>query len=163
MNISIRVPYEEKRTRRALKFLVGGNVRALRVAGVLLVLSGIALLVVLDGGPLTSGAVILGGFFLAVLFEPYVVWQTMRNQASILRQDYLLTLDDAGIAVKNEAFDARYAWSALDRVVEKPDAWYLMFGKHQGQVVFKELLTEEQRAVLTAFLAHRSPAPQPAA
>ena len=159
MHISIPVTHSERRARRVVRHLVRGQLKSARLSGALTVVCGVALL--LPGSSLPPwvaiGAIALGLFF-AVGLEPYAVSRTLRMQSTAGREDYVLTLQEDGIAASGQSYDCRYAWSALDKVVEVPDAWYLMFGKAQALPVYKELMTERQTAEFTAFLARRDPA-----
>jgi hypothetical protein len=160
VNISFPVAYDERRLRRLIKFLVRRQLKWLRVVGVAMVVAGVAALATEFLSISTVTFLIAMGVLLGVLLEPLSVAQSMRVQSIATREGYVMTLAETHVAVNAHSYSWQFSWSILDQVVDTPDAWYLMFGKIQAQAVYKDLMTEEQRAEFTAFLArHRSAQP----
>ncbi|MFE9747287.1 YcxB family protein [Saccharothrix saharensis] len=157
MEFSIDVPYDEQRMRRSLRFVLRRPVKKLRVAGVAMLALGV-LLVFLSGPTVTSVAVLVLGLVYVLAMEPILLWQSTRAQNPAVRQDYRLTVDEAGFGMKAEGYEQRMAWSTVQRVEEEPDAWILVLSKIQAAVVYKDLMTEEQRRTFVAILAQRVPA-----
>ncbi|MFI9010908.1 YcxB family protein [Actinosynnema sp. NPDC053489] len=157
MELSIRVPYEEQRLRRMVEFVLRRPVRKLRIAGALMTACGVLLPLTGTGWFLPAVLVALGLVYLFAM-RPYLLWQSMRSQHDATRQDYRLTLDEAGFAMEGETYEQRIAWSTLQRVEEEPDAWFLVLGKQQALAVYKDLMTDDQRAAFAELLSHRQPA-----
>ncbi|MEV8440563.1 YcxB family protein [Actinosynnema sp. NPDC051121] len=156
MEISIRVPYDEQRLRRSLKFVLRRNVKRLRVLGLVIAVLGAALMF-FTGPTITTITLVVLGLVYVVGMEPLLVWQSMRAQNAATRQDYRLTVDEAGFAMKADAYEQRLAWSTVQRVEEEPDAWFIVLSKAQALGVYKDLMTEEQRTAFAAILAQRQP------
>ena len=157
MEISLRVPYDERRLRRSIEYVLRRSVKTLRIAGACLVVGGAVLLVV-TGPAVTPIALLVLGLVYAFGMEPFLVWQSLRRQNPAARQDYDLTVDDAGFTMKAEAYEQRLAWSMIQRVDEEPDAWFLVLSKIQAMAVYKDLMTEQQKTTFAAILAQRQPA-----
>jgi hypothetical protein len=158
VEISIRVPYDEQRVRRSLKFVLRRNVKRLRVLGLIIAVLG-AVLMSFTGPTITTIALVVLGLVYTFGMEPLLVWQSMRaGQNAATRQDYQLTVDEAGFAMKGESYEQRLAWSTVQRVEEEPDAWFIVLSKAQALGVYKDLMTEEQRTAFAAILARRQPA-----
>ncbi|MFD1149860.1 YcxB family protein [Saccharothrix hoggarensis] len=158
MQISMWVPYDEQRLRRSARFVLRSSMTRLRVATLVVALSGAAVMLLTDlGSPTLLGATIAAAC-VALVMEPVAVRQVVRTQGAVMRPGYQMTLDDAGVEMRGAAFTTRFGWPALERIVEQPDAWYLMFGKMQTMVVYKEFLTPEQGAEFSAFLSWPQPA-----
>lgn len=155
MNISFSVSHNEQRLRRVIKFLVRRQLKWLRIIGVVMAAAGVAALVTDSLSTWTGTVLAITGAVFAVLLEPYAVAHSMRVQSLVAREGYVMTLEETHVAVNAHSYSWRFSWSILDQIVDTPDAWYLMFGKIQAHAVYKELLTEEQRAEFTAFLARR--------
>ncbi|GAA3465260.1 YcxB family protein [Saccharothrix longispora] len=155
MNTTFSVSHDEQRLRRVLKFLIRRRLKWARFVGVALVVLGAAALAVESLPVPTSGFFIVTGVLFALLLEPCSVAQSMRAQNLATREGYVMTLEETHVAVNAHSYSRRFSWSILDQVVDTPDAWYPMFGKMQAQAVYKDLLTEEQRAEFAAFLARR--------
>ncbi|QFZ19910.1 YcxB family protein [Saccharothrix syringae] len=158
MNISLSVSYNEQRLRRVIKFLVRRQFKWIRIIGLLALVGGVAGLVTGYFSSATATALLFLGVVLGLVMEPYSVAQSMRMQARVAQEGYVLTLDDTDFAVNAHSYSWRYSWSMLDRVVDTPGAWYLMFNKIQAQAVFKDLMGEEERAEFADFLARRESA-----
>lgn len=148
------VAYDEQRLRRLIKFLLRRTMIRLRVLSAFFAALGIVLLIVASR-PVLPIAVIVGAVVLATLVEPWAVRLSVRAQPSVVREGYQLTLDDNGIAMKSGVYDSRMAWSTLDRVEERPEAWYLMFGQAQALAVYKDQMTPQQREQFAGFIAQR--------
>ncbi|MFD0207396.1 MULTISPECIES: YcxB family protein [Saccharothrix] len=157
MEISIAVPHDEQRLRRSLKFVLSRNVKRLRVLGLVMAALGAALMLV-TGPTITTVVLVVLGLVYAIAMEPFLLWQSMRGLNPATRQDYLLTVDEAGFTMKADVYEQRLAWSTIQRVDEEPDAWFLMITKAQALGVYKDLMTEEQRSQFAAILAQRQPA-----
>ncbi|WP_060905488.1 hypothetical protein [Streptomyces scabiei] len=57
------------------------------------------------------------GLILAVLLEPFSVAQSMRMQNIATREEYVMTLEEAHVAVNAHSYSWRFSWSILDLVV----------------------------------------------
>ncbi|WP_447007211.1 YcxB family protein [Saccharothrix isguenensis] len=162
MDISFSVSYDERRLRRVIKFLIRRQLKWVRVMGAVVAIGAAAALATEYVSTWTGAVFIVMGGALAVLSEPYSVAHSMRVQSMATREGYVMTLGETHFAVNAHSYSWQSSWSILEQVVDTPDAWYLMFGRFQAQAVYKELMTEEQRAEFVAFLARRNPA-RPAA
>ncbi|PSL52205.1 YcxB-like protein [Saccharothrix carnea] len=151
------VPYDEQRLRRSLKFVLRRNVKRLRVIGLIMAALG-AVLMLVTGPTITTILLVVLGLVYAVAMEPLLLWQSLRALNPATRQDYRLTVDEAGITMKADAYEQRLAWSTIQRVDEQPDAWFLMITKAQALGIYKNLMTAEQRSQFVAILAQRQPA-----
>ncbi|MER5267866.1 YcxB family protein [Actinosynnema sp. NPDC002837] len=157
MQISVHVPYDEQRLRRALKFVVRPQTKKLRVLGMIMVPAGGLMWLTGSDWPFPVLLIVLGLAY-AFLLEPFMVRQSLRALNPSARQDYELTLDEAGFAMKAESYEQRLAWSTIQRVDEQPDAWFLVIAKNQALPVYKDLMTEEQRVLFADILARRAAA-----
>jgi hypothetical protein len=156
MNITFAVPYDKQRQRTLLNFLIRPSATRLRIAGaVVAVIGGVMLLTDLTSVMWGTFIIILG-VVTPTVSAKLTVSQTIRAQGALGRLGYQMTLDEAGVVVTSEMSEGRFAWSALD-IVERPEAWYLHVSQMQGVAVFKDLMTEEQRAEFAAFVAQRQP------
>ncbi|KOX18594.1 hypothetical protein ADK67_35865 [Saccharothrix sp. NRRL B-16348] len=161
MEISLRVPYDEQRLRRSIRFVLRPSVKKLRIAGLIMTPIGVLLLftsVFTGTGWLVPAALIVLGLLYAFALEPFMVRQSLRAQNAATRQDYDLTVDEAGFTMKAESYEQRMAWSTIQRVDEQPDAWFLVISKLQALAVHKDLMTEEQQRQFVAILAQHAPA-----
>jgi hypothetical protein len=156
MHISMRVPYDEERQRRVLKFVLRPQLRPVRIGGVVLVLLGVVLLVLSPTNIVAYGVVALGLLFLFVVGRISVA-MAVRGQAAATKTETHLTLDDEWLTAVTPVAESRFRWSVVDRIVDTPDAWYLTLGRYQAVMLAKELMTEEQRAEFAAFVGGMSP------
>ncbi|WP_189223155.1 YcxB family protein [Saccharothrix coeruleofusca] len=156
MQISLWVPYDEWRARRLIKFMLRPTVTWMRVLGAVIAAYVVLALLVSSISP--SIPLIVLGVFCVFGFEPLMVWYSLRAQNAAIRQGYHLVVDDAGVTMKAESYESRLAWSTIQRVKEKPDAWFLVLSKMQAMAIYKDLMTEEQRSQFAAILAQRQPA-----
>jgi hypothetical protein len=154
VQISVHVPYDEQRLRRMMKFVLRPQTMKLRIVGMVMAAVGVVLLFT-GTDWLVPTLVIVLGLLYAIALEPFLVRQCLRAQNAATRQDYELTVDDAGFTMKAESYEQRMAWSTIQRVDEQSDAWFLMLSKMQGFGVYKNLMTEEQRMGFVAILAQR--------
>lgn len=157
MQISIRVPYDEQRLKRMLKFVLRRSVKRIRVLGVVMAVIGVGLMAVTSVS-IPMVAVVVGGLLYVFGAEPFLVWQSLRSQNESIRQDYELVVDEVGVEAKSASAATRLAWSTIQRVEEEPDAWFLVISKVQALAVYKDLMTGEQRAQFAGILAQRQPA-----
>ncbi len=128
MQISIAVPYDERRLRQTLTFALRPQVRAARIGGLFALVLG-TLLILLDPAlPLPYLTVIIG-LFMIFGVEPFNVSRSMRMQARAIRDGRHITLDDEWLTVTYPLAESRYRWAGLDTVIETPETWYAMFGR----------------------------------
>jgi hypothetical protein len=157
MNITLWVPYDKQRLRTQIKFLMRPTTITLRIVGAAASVIGVVMLLT-DYTSIMSGSYpLVFGVFLLVISGSVLTSSALRGLGPLARLGYQLTLDDAGMAVKSELVDTRFPWQAIGSIVERPEAWYLLLARNQGQAVFKDLMTEEQRAEFAAFVAQRQP------
>ncbi|MFC4018470.1 YcxB family protein [Micromonospora sp. GCM10011542] len=157
MQISMRVPYDEKQLRRTLRFILGPQLKFIRfMSGVLIVL-GLAL-VALDPARLFAYVVLVLGLLFVVAIEPIAVARSMHAQSDVIKDGSHMTLDTEWLTEIYPLAELRVRWAGIDRVIETPDVWYIMFGKLQGITIPKGLMTEEQRAEFAAFVKGLKPA-----
>jgi hypothetical protein len=151
MQISMWVPYDERRLRRTIKVVLRPQVRLIRILGAVLVALG--LLTGATGGSfeLALVAVVLGVVCMTVV-GPLTAAQSVRMQSAVIKDGYHMTLSDDWLTVAYPLAEARYRWAGVDKVIDLPDAWYLMLGKAQAFTVPKDAMTQEQRAEVAAFL-----------
>lgn len=151
------VPYDEQQLRRTLQFILRPQLKPLRILGVVLILLGLALVALEPAKPLAYGALVLGLVFV-VAIAPITVAQSVRMQSHVIKDGLHMRLDDESVTVTYPLVESRFQWAGLDRAIETPEVWYIMFGKLQAISVPKDLMTEEQRAEFGAFVNRRQPA-----
>ncbi|MCW3816884.1 YcxB family protein [Micromonospora sp. DR5-3] len=157
MQISMRVPYDEKRLRRTLQFILRPQLRLVRILGGVLIVLGLALVALDPSTSLAYVALVLGLLFVFAI-APITVARSVRMQSNVIRDGLHLTLDDEWVTLIYPLVESRLRWAGLDRVIETPEVWYIMFGKIQAITVPKEPMTEEQRAEFGAFVNGLHPA-----
>ena len=157
MQISMWVPYDEKRLRRTLQFILRPQLKLTRILGGVLIVLGLALAALEPSTPVAHGTVVLGLLFV-VAVAPITVARCMRMQSNVIKDGFHMTLDDEWVTVANPLAESRFRWAGLGRVIETPEVWYIMFGKIQAITIPKDLLTEEQRAEFAAFVNGLQPA-----
>ncbi len=157
MQISMWVPYDEKRLRRTLRFLLRPQLKSVRILGGVLIVLGLALVALEPSMPMAYGALVLGLLFVAAI-APITVARSVRMQSNVIKDGFHMTLDDEWVTVANPLAESRFRWAGLGRVIETPEVWYIMFGKIQAITIPKDLLTEEQRAEFAAFVNGLQPA-----
>jgi hypothetical protein len=157
MPISVWVPYDEKQLRRTLKFVMRPQTRLTRAMGALLIVIGLGLAVLVPTTPVAYGVMVLGVLF-AVVIPPITLSHTVRMQSHVIKDGFHLSIDEEWVTVQFPLAESRFRWAGLDRIVETPEAWYIMFGRVQAVAIPKGPMTEEQRARFAAFIAaHRPP------
>ncbi|MGX7671081.1 YcxB family protein [Plantactinospora sp. DSM 117369] len=157
MQISMWVPYDEKRLRRTLRFLLRPQLNSVRILGGVLIVLGLALVALEPSMPTAYGTLVLGLLFV-VAIAPITVARSVRMQSDVIKDGFHMTLDDEWVTVANPLAESRFRWAGLGRVIETPEVWYIMFGKIQAITIPKDLLTEEQRAEFAAFVNGLQPA-----
>ena len=151
--ISLRVPYDEARLRRSLRFILHRQVLTLRVMGALLLLLGVVLVGFQLSQALAYVAILLGLWWL-VGAGPAAISRALRAHRRVLGADSTVTLDDEWITVSFPNVDLRQRWIAVDRVAEGPEAWYVMVAPLQAITIPKDRMTPEQRAEFSRFVAN---------
>ncbi len=157
MQISLWVPYDERQLRRTLKFVLRPQLKPIRIMGGALTVLGLAMVALIPSTVLAYAALVAGVLFL-VAIPPITVAQSMRMQSNVIRDGFHMTLDDEWLTMAYPLAESRFRWSGLGRVIEAPEAWYIMFGKVQAITVPKDPMTEEQRATFAAFVNGLQPA-----
>ncbi|MEV0081421.1 YcxB family protein [Saccharopolyspora sp. NPDC050642] len=152
--MSLEVPHDVHRLRRTIRFLSRPYVLLTRILGGVLAFLGVVL-IVLDTSSAVGYAAAAGGLAVVFAIGPIMVAVGMRTQAAAIQHGYRLTLDDEWMHVAYPLVESRCRWEGLDRAVETPEAWYVMFGKAQAVVVPKDVMTPQQRAEFEAFVAAR--------
>jgi YcxB-like protein len=156
MQISLSVPYDEKRLRRTYRFVLRPQLRRARILGWLIIVLGLAIVPLEPSNPLPYVFVVLGLFYVFAL-APLSVRRCMRLQSMAIMDWSRLTLDDHSVTVTFPLVESRFKWTGLDRVVETRADWYAMVGKVQAVAIPKDLMTEEQRAEFGAFVQRLLP------
>ncbi len=154
MHIVIRVPHDEARLRRTLRFILRPQVTATRIVGGLLIVLGLFLAELRPSDALVYVAILLGLWWVFGA-GPTAVGRSLRKQSKAVKGDCLLELDDEWITVTYPLAESRSRWTGIDRVAETVDAWYVMFAKRQALAIPKDLMTAEQRAEFAAFVSDR--------
>jgi hypothetical protein len=152
MQISLWVPYDEARLRRTIKIVLRPQMRPLRVLGGVCIALGLLLLAA-DGPWAVITLALVAGIGPLTVIEPISVSWTVAMQSAAIKDGYHMTLTDEWLSVAYPLVESRYRWAVVDKVVETPEAWYLLLGKAQSLTGPKDLLTEPQRAEVGAFLA----------
>ncbi|GAB7037245.1 MULTISPECIES: YcxB family protein [Catenuloplanes] len=158
MQISLWVPYDERRLRRTITFLARSQLRAVRIIGAVPVPLGVLLIVLDPTLPLAYVSVIIG-LFLLFAAGPITVARSVRAQSRTIRDGQQLTLDDEWVTVTYPLAESRFRWAGLDTVIETPEVWYAMFGRFQAIAIPKAEMTDGQRAEFAAFVARLWAAP----
>lgn len=157
MQISMWVPYDEKRLRRTLQFILRPQLKSIRILGGVLIVIGLALVALEPSTPLAYVALVLGLLFVFAIAPITVAW-SMRMQSNAIRDGLHMTLDDEWVTMTYPLAESRLRWAGLGRVIETPEVWYIMFGKLQAITIPKDPMTEEQRAEFGAFVNKLHPA-----
>lgn len=157
MQITLSVPYDAQLLRRTVKFLVRPQLRRVRLLGGVIILLGL-LVLLLDPADAVAYAMVACGVGFVFVVPPLTVAFALRAQSDAVRQGFNMTLDDDGVRVTYPLVESRYQWAALDRVVETPEAWYLMCGKAQAMTMPKDAMAPEQQTEFAAFAARLRPA-----
>ncbi|WIY06761.1 YcxB family protein [Amycolatopsis mongoliensis] len=151
MQISMAVPYDEERLRRTIRFILRPQLKTIRVLGGVLAVLGIALVALDPADPMSYGVVVLGLLF-ATAIAPITLARSMRLQSPVIKDGCRITLDDEWVTVAYPLAESRFRWAGLDRVIETPEVWYVMFSKIQAATIPKEPMTGEQRREFAAFV-----------
>ncbi|MFC6020843.1 YcxB family protein [Plantactinospora solaniradicis] len=157
MHISMWVAYDEKRLRRTIQFILRPQMRLVRILGGVLFVLGLGLVALEPSASVAYLAVVLGLVFVTAI-APITVARSMRMQSNVIKDGFHMTLDDEWVTMSYPLAESRFRWAGLDRVIETPEAWYVMFGKIQAITIPKEPMTEEQRAEFVAFVSGLQPA-----
>jgi hypothetical protein len=157
MHIAMWVPYDERRIRRTLHFILRPQLKRVRVMGGILAVLGLALLALDHATPFPYVFMVLG-LFVVVAIGPLTVARALRLQSNVVKDGFHMTLDNEWVTVSYPLAESRFRWAGLDRVIETPEVWYAMFGRMQAIPIPKETMTQEQRAELAAFLTGLQPA-----
>ncbi|MFI5780649.1 YcxB family protein [Nocardia sp. NPDC051570] len=156
MQISMWVPYDKKRRRRGVKFVLRSQLNSLYIGGVGLVVLGLVFLA--QGFSELMGYFLLGlGVFWVVAMPPITVAQTIRKQSGLAKDGVHVTLDDEGVTTIHPLVESRIRWAALSHTVETSEVWYLVLSKLSALSIPKALMTADQQTEFAAFLAeHRT-------
>jgi drug/metabolite transporter (DMT)-like permease len=157
MQISMAIPYDEKRLRRTVQFVLRPQLKIIRILGAALFVIGIALVALDPSVPMSYAVAVIGLLFM-VAIGPYTLARSMRLQTAIIKDGCHITLDDEWVTVAYPLAESRFRWAALVRVIETPEVWYLMFGRLQAATIPKESMTEAQRAEFAEFAFRLRPA-----
>ncbi|MEV4141125.1 YcxB family protein [Dactylosporangium sp. NPDC049742] len=151
MQITMWVPYDERRLRRTIAVVMRPQVRRMRIMGGILLALGA--LLIATGGPLELIVMTLVlGVLIATVIGPLTASRAVRMQSHVIKDGFQMTLTDEWVGVVYPLVESRYRWAGVDSVVETPDAWYMMLGKVQSLTIPKDTMTDEQRAEFAAFL-----------
>ncbi|MER6592352.1 YcxB family protein [Micromonospora purpureochromogenes] len=151
MQISMWVPYDEKQLRRTLRFILGPQLKFIRIMSGVLIVFGLAL-VALEPLRLFAYVVLVTGLLFVVANAPIAVAWSMHATSNVIKDGSHMTLDTEWLTETYPLAELRFRWAGLDRVIETPEVWYIMFGKLQAITIPKGLMTEEQRAEFAAFV-----------
>lgn len=102
---------------------------------------------------LTAYLMVAIGLFVVFGVQPLTVAWSMRGQAQAVKDSQHMTLDEEWLTVITSLTESRLRWAGINRIVETPEVWYAMYGKYQAVAIPKELMTEQERATFTAFVA----------
>ncbi|WP_433663322.1 YcxB family protein [Nocardia sp. CA-128927] len=150
MQISMWVPYDHERQRRAVKFLLRSQLNIARATGASIVVLGILFHVLKISTPMAAFLLIVGAFW-AVALPPLVVAETLRKQSGLVKDGWRIILDDEGVTTIHPLVESRIRWAALSRVVETPEVWYLVLSKLSALTIPKAVMTEDQRATFGEY------------
>jgi YcxB-like protein len=156
VQINMWVPFDEKRLRRTLQFILKPQLRSIRLLGLVLVLLGLPLAAVKPSNPIYYTFVFMGLLFMA-LVGPITVGRALRMQSNVMKEGLHMALDSESITVTYPLVESRFKWAGVVRVIDTPEAWYVMFGKVQSITVPKDTMTEEQRAEFAEFVKTLNP------
>ena len=145
------VPYDAKRVRRTVQFILRPQLKLIRILGGVLIVLGLALVALEPSTAMAYGVVVLGLLFV-VAIAPITVARSVRMQSNIIKDGCHMTLDDEWVTVTYPLAESRLRWAGLDRVIDTPEVWYAMFGKMQAVTIPKDPMAEEQRAEFAAFV-----------
>ncbi|MEV6876593.1 YcxB family protein [Amycolatopsis sp. NPDC051128] len=151
MQISMTVPYDEERLRRTLRFILRPQLKTVRVLGGVVTVLGIALVALDPANPMSYAMVLLGLLFVTAI-APITLARLMRMQSGVIKDGCHITLDDEWVTVAYPLAETRFRWAGLDRVIETPEVWYIMFGKIQATTIPKTPMTGEQQVEFAAFV-----------
>ncbi|HTJ39863.1 MAG TPA: YcxB family protein [Dactylosporangium sp.] len=157
MRISVWVPYDERRLRRTLQFILRPQMKRIRIMGGVVIVLGLIVLALDPSAAVAYGLVVLGLLFVFAI-GPITVARSVRMQSNVIKDGFHMTLDDEWATMSYPLAESRFRWAGLERIIETPEVWYAMFGKMQAIPIPKDPMTEEQRAEFAAFVDGLQPA-----
>jgi hypothetical protein len=150
--ITLRVPYDEARIRRTLRFLLRRQVRTAQAIGGVLLVVGVIEVALRPDQAVAYVAILLGLWWL-IGFGPTGLRRSMRAHRQVFRHESSVTLDDEWITVIFPQVELRHRWTGIDRVVEGSEAWYVMVGRAQALVIPKDRMTSDEQTEFAAFVS----------
>jgi hypothetical protein len=132
--IQLRFTHTEAEYLNAARTMIlGEKATILRLAAIFFFLVGLAiLLTLLTGVSLPLPIVVLVALLLDAFFAYQLVVEIPRRffrGDPKMRDEYLLTFSDDGVAVRTHQIDSKLAWSLYTRVLENKAQYIILYGK----------------------------------
>lgn len=160
MQILLSVPFDKARLRRALTFLIRAERKGSGFWGAVITVAGAALWLLRPTDSLPYLAVAFG-MYIMFLQVPHLVALSIRRMSPLNTYPSQAVLDDEGVTVSFALGHTRLLWAAASQIVERPDAWLIIFGPLNFMMIPKDVMTEEQRAEFAEFLRRPNSASVP--
>lgn len=154
MQINVHYTRDLKRTYRATVRLRRRAFYRRGVLGVACVL--LAVLADAAGQSAALVAFFAGCAVVMFIVPPVVVWLALRRHRAAIEVDVDVEVTDRGISTKTTTQSTHVTWEMVQRVIDGGDFWIFVINRLQNVALYKSLLTADQRAELTAFLASRT-------
>jgi hypothetical protein len=152
VDIRAQVAPDPVRTLRGLRQLRRRRLWFSRLYGTLTILVGLFMLAV----PSVALAVVLVALGAALVLLPDVTLaQAVRRHARLTAEPTTIELTDERLRSSNPAATVDVAWSAVDRVTENAEFWFLRLVNRQTIILPKHHFTPDQQEALRAFLSAR--------
>jgi YcxB-like protein len=152
VDIQVQVTPDPRRTLRGLRQLRRRRLWASRLYGAILILFGLLLLAV----PSIAFAVVLVALGLVLVVLPdLALVRAVRRQARFAAGPTVIDINDERLRSANPMTTGEFAWSAVNRVAETDEFWFLRLVSRQTILLPKQHFTPEQQDALRGFLVGR--------
>lgn len=144
---------DERAARAAVKHFLRPTLMFVRVAGLGILVVGLALL--FFDNYLLALLVILIGLGFAVVVPPRTLQRVMKKVGPMVGLGSAYRVDEQGIFAANSMMEALYRWPALTKVDELPGVLLVAMGESGFVSIRVSDLAPETRAALIAFIRAR--------
>jgi hypothetical protein len=152
VNICVSYRQDPGRTFRVLLRLNRRKIRILQCAGAVLVLAGAILGVGARGAGWQAFSLVMLGVLL--MTEVYLLfWIAVHRNREALTERVEVTVTGEKVAARTATKSVVLGWDMVRRIIEGDDFWIFAADRLTMVTLWKQALTADQRAELTAFLA----------
>jgi hypothetical protein len=153
MDIHAHYTTDLKRSYRIIMRMRRRSVRIYRVWGAAALL--LAALIAAYGGSWVATAIWAGVGLLGLVEIQVMLWLRLRRNPEVYLTELYVKVTDSGITRRTPIGSAYFAWAKVQGVIETDEQWIFKLNRIQYTSLYKDALTDGQRAELTAFLATR--------